>query len=75
MPKHKLKNPMSSREWLLRRIELHMVKGGMSPEAFGWASVKDATLVPRLRAGKDVTTRKMDAIIAYMANPTINKGE
>lgn len=75
MPKTKQAKPTSSREWLLKRIEAYLVQAQIDAETFGWVAVRDSSLVGRLRAGKDVTTRKMDAIIAYMAKPTINKGE
>lgn len=35
-------------------------------ESFGWKAVGDSTLVKRLRQGKDVTTRKLDKILAYI---------
>ncbi len=70
MAKTKEKKPSSTREWLLQQVEAHLARNpGLDPESFGWRSVKDSSLVDRLRAGKDVTTRKLDALIAYMANP------
>jgi hypothetical protein len=62
--------PTSSIQWLLGKIEEFLKNNPtISPEGFGWACSRDTSLVERLRAGGDVTTRKMDVIIAYLANP------
>lgn len=71
MAKKKEIKPKSTREWLLLQVEAYLVKNpAVDAESFGWRSVRDSSLVSRLREGKDVTTRKLDALIAYMANPT-----
>lgn len=68
------KKPESTREYLLMRIEDFLTKNpNVDAEAFGWAAIKDCSLVERLRAGGDVTTRKLDAIIRFMSN--LNKKE
>jgi len=41
----------------------------ITAENFGWIVLKDASLVSRLRAGGDITTRKYDDIIQYLMNP------
>lgn len=70
MAKTKETKPKSTREWLLLQVEAFLKNNPhIDPESFGWRSVKDSSLVDRLRAGKDVTTRKLDMLIAYMANP------
>lgn len=38
----------------------------MTAEGFGWYAVQDSSLVERLRKGKDVTTRKLDKILAFI---------
>ncbi len=59
--------PTTTREAILERIEQFLVKNpSISPEGFGWAAIKDASLVERLRSGKDITTRKLDDILKYM---------
>lgn len=60
----------STREWLLDQIETHLKRNPhLSAPVFGFQAVKDWGVVERLRAGGDVSTRKLDAFIAYMANP------
>lgn len=38
----------------------------MTAESFGWYAIGDSSLVARLRSGKDVTTRKLDKILAFI---------
>lgn len=65
----------SSREWLHAQVEDFLAKRpDITPAGFGWRAVKDTRLVERLRAGNDVTTGTMDAVIKYLANPN-HKGE
>lgn len=45
----------------------------ISEESFGWFSIKQSNLLERLRSGGDITTRKLDAIIAYMRAPVTTK--
>lgn len=60
----------SSIEWLLDRIDEHLAsRPSVTPECFGWRSIRDTKLVGRLRAGGDLTTRKMDRVIQYLRNP------
>jgi hypothetical protein len=66
--------PASTLEWLNGQVEAYLIKNPhVSPEGFGWASIRDSSLVGRLRAGKDVTTRKLDALVRYMSNPNQQK--
>jgi len=56
--------------WLLGQIEQFLTNNPtLTAENFGWRCCRDTSLVARLREGGDVTTRKMDAIIAFLANP------
>lgn len=60
----------SSIEWLLADIEKFLVNNpSVTAECLGWWTVRDTKLVDRLRGGGDVTTRKMDKIIAFLHNP------
>ena len=58
-------------EWLLARIEEFLTLNAMDNDgcAFGWYVSQDRSLVTRLRDGGDVTTTKMDDILAFMQNP------
>lgn len=59
----------STKSWLLATINDFLEEcPEMSPETFGWKSVKDTTLVERLRNGGDVRTLKLDMIIAFIHN-------
>lgn len=60
----------SSIEWLRDQVEEFLINNPeITAECFGWWAVQDTKLVGRLREGADVTTRKMDRIIAFLANP------
>lgn len=62
-----VKKPKSTVEWLLQQIDDYRAKNpSMSEATFGWNAIGSTGLVPRLRAGGDVTTRKFDAIVRYM---------
>lgn len=64
------KKPVSTVEWLIEQIDVFLTNNApMSEESFGWHAIKDTSLVGRLRSGGDVTTRKLDRIIAYLHNP------
>ncbi len=43
----------------------------ITEESFGWFSCKQSNLLERLRDGGDITTRRLDSIIAFMANPVL----
>ena len=65
----------SSIEWLLAQIDSYLSENqDVTPECFGWRAMRDTKLVDRLRNGGDITTRKMDKVIRYLANPN-HKGE
>lgn len=65
----------TTREWLIYRIDEFLENNPhITAECFGWRAIQDTKLVGRLRAGSDVTTRKLDRIIAYMGNPNQHKG-
>lgn len=60
----------SSIEWLAHEVEVFLANNPeMEPSSFGYRAINDPSLVARLRAGGDVTTRKMDKIIAFLQNP------
>jgi hypothetical protein len=61
--------PATTRSLLLAEVEKCLVDfPQMTPESFGWQSVKDSTLVERLRGGGDVTTKKLDMILQFIFN-------
>lgn len=63
-------NFTSTREAVLWDIERFLeANPHISAESFGWFSVRQVGVVKRLRAGKDITTRNLDGIIAYLQNP------
>ena len=67
-PKKTLKKPASTREALLGMIEQYLAANPkVTPEAFGWAAIKDSKLVPRLRNAGDITTGKLDATLKYLS--------
>ena len=55
-------------QWLLGLIEEYLTINDLDNDGclFGWALSKDRSLVERLRDGGDVTTSKMDEILAFM---------
>lgn len=60
---------------LLADIEMFLTENPeLSAEGFGWRAIKETSLVKRLREGGDVSTRKMDAIIVFMAIYRHKKG-
>lgn len=64
----------STLEWLLAQIEAYLKKNPhLTPAGFGWVAIRDTSVVERLRQGKDVTTRKFDALVRYMSNPNQKK--
>jgi hypothetical protein len=69
----------STVSWLLAEIENFLTINSMENDgcAFGWYIMRDRSLVSRLRDGGDVTTKKMDDILAFMLNPvtTTRSGE
>lgn len=58
-------------QWLLEVIEEFLTLNELDNDGclFGWVLSKDRTLVQRLRDGGDVTTSKMDEILAFVQNP------
>jgi hypothetical protein len=46
----------------------------VTEEHFGWMTIRDTKLVSRLRGGGDITTRKLDIILRFLAKPTYIKG-
>jgi hypothetical protein len=61
--------PKTTRDCLLKDIAKYLDEHPtMTSESFGWFAVGDSSLVARLKTGKDITTRKLDKILAYMYN-------
>jgi hypothetical protein len=58
---------------LLGEIEAFLAETGMAATTFGQRSIRDWTLVDRLRVGGDVTTRKAETIRAFMVDPAARK--
>lgn len=48
---------------------------GITAEHFGWLTIGDTSLVPRLREGGDVTTRKLDLVTEFLLNASTRKKE
>lgn len=57
--------------WLLDLIEQFLTINDMDNDgnAFGWYVMHDKDLVTRLRDGKDVSVRIMEASLSFMQNP------
>ena len=56
-----------TREEILRDVHNFVSELGISETGFGRQAVGDPSMIARLRAGKDITTNKLDRIRAYMA--------
>lgn len=58
-------------KWLLEVIEEFLTVNSLDNDgcSFGWMMSKDRTIVQRLRDGGDVTTSKMDEILAFIQCP------
>lgn len=72
MPRQKADNKQGKTIlWLLEQIEEFLTLNDMANDGntFGWLVSKDATLVQRLRDGGDISTSKMDDVIAFMQRP------
>ncbi len=64
----------ATRELTLAKIEEYLVRTGMGHTYFGQCAGVGASLVDRLRAGKDIETETRDKIFAFMsANPNGRK--
>jgi hypothetical protein len=51
---------------VLVRIEDHMFKTGLSPDAFGRLAVGDHKIVPRIRKNLNVTFHRLEACLAFI---------
>lgn len=58
-------------QWLLAQIERFLTINRMENDGnlFGWYVSQDRSLVTRLRDGGDVTTTRMDDILAFLQYP------
>lgn len=62
----------STHDKFLTDIERFLRKHDMRPTTLGLSAINDAKLVSNLRLGKDVTTRTMDRVRAFMSSYTGN---
>ncbi len=59
----------TTKSWLLSEVNNFLeAHPEIEANSFGWKSIKDVSLVTRLRDGGDVTTEKLDKIIAFIFN-------
>ena len=58
---------MSTHDDLLAKIEAFLKRTDMKASTFGRRAVDDGKLVPYLREGRSITIRRMDQILAFMA--------
>jgi predicted transcriptional regulator len=57
---------MSTRDVLIADIEKFLERSGMTATAFGQQCLNDAKLLHGLRHGRDIRTRQLDKIRAFM---------
>ncbi len=58
--------PPSTRERLLKSIEVCLESCGISETAFGLAVANDSKLIPQMRRGRNVTLEMYDTILRHM---------
>lgn len=59
--------PLTTQTCLLAAVNEYLeLHPEMTAESFGWYAVQDSSIVARLRKGGDVTTRKLDKILAFI---------
>ena len=64
---------MNTKADLLAEIECFLKENpDLSVTRFGLEAANDGKIIPRLKAGKDITLSKVDAIRSYMAQNAIN---
>lgn len=51
---------------LSQQIDAFTARHGMSDTALGLAAVNDGKIVPRIRAGKNITLRTVQRLVAFM---------
>lgn len=62
---------MNIKENLLAEIDVFLKENpDLSVTRFGLEAANDGKIIPRLKAGKDITLSKADAIRAYMSERT-----
>jgi hypothetical protein len=54
------------RRSILRKIDTHLVATGQALGAFGIACLNDHKVVPQLRAGKNITLWRLEAMLEYI---------
>jgi hypothetical protein len=64
---------MNTKADLLAEIECFLKENPtLSVTRFGLEAANDGKIIPRLKAGKDITLRKADAIRSYISEKTVN---
>ena len=64
---------MNSKEKLLKKIDDFLRQNpDISQTRFGLEAANDGKIIPKLRAGKDLTLRKADAITQYISENSTN---
>jgi hypothetical protein len=60
----------STIEAVLARVDIYLE---LHPEidegSFGWYACGDSALIPRLRKGGDITTKRLDMIMKFLSSP------
>jgi hypothetical protein len=64
-----------TREQILRECHVFVREMGISESSFGRNAVNDGSLIARLRAGKDINTKKLDRLRTYMAHERTRRAE
>lgn len=64
-----------TREAILRECHVFVIEMGISESSFGRNAVNDGSLMARLRDGKDINTKKLDRLRAYMAHERTRRAE
>lgn len=59
--------PKTTQAYLLITVNKYLEEHpDITAESFGWLSIGESSLVKRLRQGKDVTTKTLDLILAFI---------
>lgn len=59
----------------MRECHVFVSEMGISESSFGLAAVKDGSFMARLRAGKDINTKKLDDVRRHMAHERTRRAE
>ena len=67
------KTPMSITDQLLAEIEAFLIRHDMASSTFGRISSRDPHILPWLRKGNGITTRRYEHLKKFMANYEISQ--